>query len=720
MLSYPCKYVFNKMVFILLILLIGFPLIAQETDEEGAEGDTLHFEFEPESLTLNVGDSAKIVVNLLDWENNLHEDTPYLMYITGEDIDRRGVSITPRKSGETGGRVVATVKALKPGSYKFAARTATISRKNRQKKSIPLEVNFPAIAKVEFADPPAEIYTGTSVNLQFKVYDAAGLERQGAEVMLKSANTDIATVDHFRNVTGRKAGSVTLIAEIEGAQTEQKVKVIKNPISRVELSSDKLEARTGDVIRFKASAVDGSGKTVANVPITYSVSGKPLKPLDPTPAAQVENDGRFVAETSGYYTVVASTGSQLNQLTVKITQRESNLELKLVGHGEVLDVYTSDLWVWEGIDGRDYAVTGTWGANGDTYFWDVTDPENMKTIDTVRVDARTVNDVKVSEDGRIAVISREGASNRKNGFVILDVSNPADVKIISAYDSELTGGVHNVFIYENHVYAVNNSVRYDVINIEDPKNPYRVSRFELDTPGHGVHDVWIEDGIAYSSNWQDGLQLVDVGGFNTNYPLKDLSETLNPEVRKMAMAGGSPSNPIQFAGYEYPSGWNHAAFPYFNEKTGKFYVLAGDEAFPYGLGNVWEKEPSVAAGWIHFVDFTDLANAREVANYAVPEAGSHNLWVENDTLYVAFYNGGVRVVDISGELMGNLYRQGREVAWYLPMHRDASIPNAPMVWGPQPYKGNIFFSDMNSGLWAVKLVPKEKKKIDPKKQKKGL
>ena len=44
----------------------------------------------------------------------------------------------------------------------------------------------------------------------------------------------------------------------------------------------------------------------------------------------------------------------------------------------------------------------------------------MKTIDTVRVDARTVNDVKLSADGRIAVISREGASNRKNGLVILD------------------------------------------------------------------------------------------------------------------------------------------------------------------------------------------------------------------------------------------------------------------------------------------------------------
>ena len=32
----------------------------------------------------------------------------------------------------------------------------------------------------------------------------------------------------------------------------------------------------------------------------------------------------------------------------------------------------------------------------------------------------------------------------------------------------MTGGVHNVFIYDNHVYAVNNGRKYDVINIEDP------------------------------------------------------------------------------------------------------------------------------------------------------------------------------------------------------------------------------------------------------------
>lgn len=67
------------------------------------------------------------------------------------------------------------------------------------------------------------------------------------------------------------------------------------------------------------------------------------------------------------------------------------------------------------------------------------------------------------------------------------------------------------------------------------------------------------------------------------------------------------------------------------------------------------------------------------------------------------YNGGLRVVDISGELMGDLYDQGREIASFYPSDSEAYIPNATFTWGPQPYKGYIFLSDWNSGIWALKL-----------------
>jgi hypothetical protein len=307
------------------------------------------------------------------------------------------------------------------------------------------------------------------------------------------------------------------------------------------------------------------------------------------------------------------------------------------------------------------------------------------------VDARTVTDVKVSDDGRVCVITREGASNRRNGIVILDCANPRDVRILSTFDDGLTGGVHNVFVYQNHVYAVNNGRKYDIINIEDPRRPRRVAEFELDTPGHGVHDVWVVDGIAYSSNWGDGVVLVDVGN---------------------GIAGGSPSNPVKIGQFNACNCANHAAYPY-KSPSGRFYVLMGDEqgrssGGPAGREGAKGGTPDAMGGYIHFIDFTDPLNPEEVARYEVPEAGSHNFWIEDDKLYAAFYNGGLRVVDISGELKGNLTYQGREIARFKAFDPNGFIANAPMTWGPQPYKGHVFLAEHYSGLWAIKLVPRER------------
>ena len=70
---------------------------------------------------------------------------------------------------------------------------------------------------------------------------------------------------------------------------------------------------------------------------------------------------------------------------------------------------------------------------------------------------------------------------------------------------------------------------------------------------------------------------------------------------------------------------------------------------------------------------------------------------------VAYYNGGLRIVDVSGELLGDLYDQGREIAYWLPQDPEGYVKNAPYTWGPQPFKGHVFISDMNSGLWALRL-----------------
>jgi hypothetical protein len=371
-------------------------------------------------------------------------------------------------------------------------------------------------------------------------------------------------------------------------------------------------------------------------------------------------------------------------VTLTIHPRDVTQRVTLVGRSPLTDKMSTDLYVWTAKDGRDYMITGTFNAGGEAYFYDVTDPAHQVLLDSVIVDARTVNDVYVDETGTICIIAREGASTRRNGIVLVDCTDPRHPKVITSFEDGLTGGVHNVNYWNKRVFAISNTTRYDIINIENPAKPYRESFVELNTPGHAIHDVWVVDGLAYSSWWKDGIVITDVG--NGKY-------------------GGTPAKPVQVAQYKYPMGSTHAAYPY-KSPTGKFYVIAGDELFPYGVNFNPGGTPLRAAGYAHIVDFSDPKHPEEVARYEVPEAGSHNFWIEGDRLYATFYNGGLRVVDISGELKGNLYYQGREIAAFLPMDPKGMIANAPFTVAPQLFKGNIFFADAFTGVWAVKLQPK--------------
>jgi hypothetical protein len=555
---------------------------------------------------------------------------------------------------------------------------------------IPVTIPNPPVATVEVVNLPGHLYTGTEIGLRSLVTDISGAVRNDVEVGWSSADPSVASVDALGVLTLMGAGTTTVTVSAEEASSDAAVEVLVNPVASITLSGTPDDAvRTGDVVFFTATAMDGSGNAVPDYPVQFATFGVPTDGIvAPGAIGQVDEDGAFVAERTGTHTVIADGFTTSASATVAVTSRKVRKDVEIVGQGPVRDRYTSDLWVWEGTDGRDYAVTGTHSADGHAYFWDVTDPSAIALIDTVRVDARTVNDVKVSEDGMFCVISREGASNRRNGIVVLGVGNPREgVPILSEFTDQLTGGVHNVFISEDHVFALSAGRRYDVISLEDPRNPERVGRFELDTPGHSIHDVWVSDGVAFSSNWTDGVVAVDVGGGGR---------------------GGTPEQPVELGRYAYPSGWNHSAFPYRSQSTGRFYLFAGDESFPYGgYSPTRGGAPSRAAGWIHVIDWSDWDHPREVARYQVPEAGTHNLWIEDDIMYVGYYNGGLRVVDVSGELRGDLYQQGREISFFEPADPDGFKPNAPFVWGPQPFKGTIFFTDFNSGLWAVRLVDPE-------------
>jgi hypothetical protein len=227
---------------------------------------------------------------------------------------------------------------------------------------------------------------------------------------------------------------------------------------------DVLEA--GDVLPLEARALDARGRTVEDLPIAWSYEFEPAGDVGAhAGAGAIIRLDRFVAEVPGRYTLIASAGPLTARQAVEVAPRDVVRPVRKLGHGRVNHVQTSDFWVWRAPDGRDYALTGTWGGAGMTYVWDVTDPTNIVKTDSIQVDARTVNDVKVSPDGRYATLTREGASDRRNGLVLLDLANPAHPVIAARFDEGLTGGVHNAFPTNDYAFALSAGEKFVILDV---------------------------------------------------------------------------------------------------------------------------------------------------------------------------------------------------------------------------------------------------------------
>lgn len=547
-----------------------------------------------------------------------------------------------------------------------------------------LRVVGPPVASVEIDEPGVRFLAGSVVRLHARALAEDGSLRERVGVEWSSDRRRLATVDSRGFVHALAPGAVTVTASAEGVEGTFSFQVEENPVEAVEVSGAS-RARTGDVVRFSILARDGAGTEVQGAPTAFSVTSFAERTNS---GASIYPDGAFVAERPGLYRVVADVAGRTGQALVEVVERGVEHDAFVVGRGVVADRPTSDLWAFTGNDGRDYVYTGTHDGGQRMLVWDVTEPGTPVITDFVEVDARVVNDVKVNPDATLAVITREGARDRRNGIILLDLADPAHPTIASTYTSELTGGVHNVFFAGDILYAVHNGT-FDVhvLNISDPGRVVEVGRWGIESPGKYLHDIWVVDGLAYVSYWNDGVVILDVG--NGGW-------------------GGLPAVPVEVSRHAYPEGNTHFAVPYTNA-DGHRYLFVGDEIFDCDDCVSRNGHPGDGSrGFVHILDLEDPENLREVARYEVPEAGAHNLWIEDDRMYVAYYQAGLRVVDISGELRGDLYRQGREMAWLPTGSPDGFVPNSPMAWGPQWFKGHIYVSDLNSGLWVVRIEPRRK------------
>ncbi len=673
---------------ILGLLLLAGCLSISEAAALQAGDPVVKLEADPPQLAMRVGDQAQVTVVAVTRSGARREAPIRLVGPRSAVRVRRGV-VTARSAGEYA--LVATYAP--PGQDPVTL-------------AVPVKIDWPRVARV-VVSPVSQVrlFTGTTIRLRARAEHGDGSIRPAPRVEWSSDTPDIASVDRFGRVTARVPGEARINGRVEGIAG-----TITLPVGRfvgefLEIEGGVARVRTGDVINFSAVVKDGSGQIIPDVPVEWSHGYEASEGIVAPPAPGQMRQGRFVADVPGVYTVVADAGPLTARTSFRVAPRDVVQKLEIEGQGREQRVRTTDFWVFQGRDDRDYALTGAKRSNGFGFVWDVTDPGNIVKTDSIQVDARSVNDMKVSPDARYATMTREGASDRRNGLVLLDLADPAHPRIASEVtDYGLTGGVHNAFPTETHVFALANGDKYVILDVTDIYNPRYTG--EYNHPDSRLHDVWVMDGLAYSAEWETGLVVVDVGD---------------------GRWGGSLENPVFVSSYPLPTGGTHAVFPYVSESTGKHYVFVGDEIMnrrglawegpgtgrgsyqlPYDPRTGMHGIPLATQGYIQIIDFSDPENPEMVARYEVPEYGTHNIWVEDDVLYQAYYEGGLRVVDVSGELMGNLYTQGREISVFKPYDPAGYVPNAPMTWSAMPFKGRIFFSDTNSGLWSARLVPRNR------------
>jgi hypothetical protein len=477
------------------------------------------------------------------------------------------------------------------------------------------------------------------------------------------------------------------------------LQVIGTPIASVSLTPDRVSARQGDVVRFSATARDAGGRPIPGLRPQWSIS-----PGD----GQIDADGAFVGYHPGDYVVTANFGTRTAEAPVTLAVRDVRHPVTIVGRLPRTLFSTEEVWVHP--DGK-HLYLGTGGGGDRMYAVDISDPANPTVTDSVVANTRRVNDVMTTPDGKFLVFTREGASDRKNGIVIASLEDPAHPKPIAEFTEGVTSGVHSAFVYRQakygtHVYLTNDGTgAMHVIDINDPYHPKEVAQWRTARPdaGRTLHDIDVQDGLAYLSYWNDGLVILDIGN---------------------GVKGGSPSNPQLVTQYKYDlnalyrdveaslgpgfirgthTAWRH----------GK-YVFIADEVFP-GAQVKGGKDASAgrAYGRLQVLDVSDLEHPRPVAWYEPEYGGVHNVWVAGDTLYMGAYNAGFRAFDISGELRGDLRAQAREMAHVNTADMDGHVRNTAMTWGVVVHDGLAYVNDDNNGLWIVRMEPVRPKAMTP-------
>ncbi len=636
------------------------------------------------SLQMQAEDTLRLTARALDAQGQPVPDAAIRFFGSGGRFEGTVDSTGLVRSGSTGTLAVSVIARV-PGTKPVVER-------------VEIQMVPGPAARIGVAPQVTRMVVGQRLRLTATSYSQSGDRRDDTFAWTSSA-PGVVKVSEDGVLRAAAPGRATISVKTGAATATVPVQVLTAAVARLDVTPARSDARTGDVIQFTFKARDAQGREISGLVPSWTMSPG---------GGEITPSGEFVGYAAGSYVVTVSLGAATADAAVTLRARDVRRPATVVGRLPRTRFTTEEVWVMP--DGK-HAFLGS-GSGGDVlYAIDISDPANPVVTDSLVVNTRRVNDVMSTPDGKVIVFTREGAADRKNGIVIASTEDPAHPKVIAEFTDGVTSGVHSAFVYHQDKYGTNVFLTNDgtgamhVINIDDPYHPKEIAQWRTPRPdaGRTLHDIDVQDGLAYLSYWNDGLVILDIGN---------------------GMKGGSPSNPVLVSQYKYDLNALYAQVeavggPGFIRGTHtawrhKNYVFIADEVFPAsGVKGAKDAAAFRAYGRLQVLDVSDLEHPKSVAWYEPEYGGVHNIWVAGDTLYMGAYNAGFRAFDVSGTLLGDLRAQQREMVHVNTADMDGSTKNTAMTWGVVVHDNLAYVNDMLNGLWIVRIEPKRKEQPTP-------
>lgn len=363
----------------------------------------------------------------------------------------------------------------------------------------------------------------------------------------------------------------------------------------------------------------------------------------------------------------------------------SPVVLPILGLGEVNERYTGDVAAY-----GDYAYTTTVGERGQNLgdalkIWNASGDVPVLVDSIIVPEMRVLTDVQVSGDGKLLMVA--GGEEGTGAILLYDLSDPAAPRFLARHSSPNTDQhVHTAKfgVVDGTLYGFLSAIvqgNHVIVDLSDPTSPREVATLRVGQPYS--RDVHVRDGLLLMAMMDEGLGIWDIGGGGQ---------------------GGTPENPVLIGQVETVGGNAHNVWWYHDPNDGsQRYAFVGEEHLDGWL------QPT--SGDIHVVDISDPTAPVEVAYYTVPDAGTHNFWVDeqNGVLYAAYYNAGVRALDVTGDLGDceedaraedgrcRLDLMGREVG-------EALSGQEPYIWGVFGSGTSLYASDVRRGLYKLDIA----------------